>query len=445
VVTCKTPHILYGMTRSRRSGLANDRRAYRCYYLPIPSYTVTYNGNGNTSGNVSTEETFYTSGSTVVVLGNSEFAKSGFTFGGWNTATNGSGISYSPGNTFTINDNTILYAQWIPTIPLPPAPILLSSVGGNTEAYILFEQVETVTNYEYSTDDGETFLAFDPPQIFNPVNITTLSSDGVTPLTNETTYTVKLKAVNSGGVSDESLSVTVTPTITSLLSDGRIIHLDANNPSSYSGSGTIWTNLDSDSNLNATLLNSPSFDNANKWFTFDGIDQIAEIAASGAINPTTPFTPFTIQIWARVHTSSSQFAPGDGLISKQFGNDRDFDGYSLTLSSLSRVVLTMNGRTVNGTYVSPEGVYSNDWALYTIVVRFGGNNNAYVSTRRVIQQVNLESGMQHPNAPLQFPRGIQNTGANFCPADVGAFYLYNTILSQENIIRNFDATKPRYI
>jgi hypothetical protein len=53
--------------------------------------------------------------------------------------------------------------------------------------------------------------------------------------------------------------------------------------------------------------------------------------------------------------------------------------------------------------------------------------------------------MSSSTAPLQFPRGLQDTGANFCPADVGAFYLYNTALSQENIIRNFDATKPRYI
>jgi hypothetical protein len=52
--------------------------------------------------------------------------------------------------------------------------------------------------------------------------------------------------------------------------------------------------------------------------------------------------------------------------------------------------------------------------------------------------------MNVPTAPLQFPRGIQNTIYNFCPADVGAFYLYNTALSQETIIQNFDATKSRY-
>jgi hypothetical protein len=53
--------------------------------------------------------------------------------------------------------------------------------------------------------------------------------------------------------------------------------------------------------------------------------------------------------------------------------------------------------------------------------------------------------MPSPTAPLQFPRGIQETNANFCPADVGAFYLYNAALSQEDIIRNFDATKHRYL
>ena len=93
------------------------------------------------------------------------------------------------------------------------------------------------------------------------------------------------------------------------------------------------------------------------------------------------------------------------------------------------------------------GVYSNGWALYTIVVRFGGGagspSYAYVSTRRVITAANSESSIPQ-QAPLQFPRGIQESIFNYCPADVGAFYLYNTAVSQEDIIRNYDATKTRY-
>jgi len=338
--------------------------------------------------------------------------------------------------------------QGTPTLPGPPAPTALSSVAGNTQAYILFTQSGTVTNYEYSTDDGATFLAFNPPQIYSPVNITTISSDGLTPLTNGTTYTVKLKAVNSGASSSESVAVDVVPTVTSLTTSGRIIYLDANNSSSYPGSGTAWTNLDSGGAYSATLQNSPIFDNTNKWFTFDGINQIANISAAAGINPTTPFSPFTIQIWARVNTASPNFNSGDGLISKQFGAS-SYDGYSLSLNTSGAVVLNMNGGSVNGNYGSSAGVYSNGWALYTIVVRFGGGSGnpsyAYVSTRRVVTANNAETSMPSPGAALQFPRGIQETNANFCPADVGAFYLYNTALSQETIIQNFDASKSRYI
>jgi uncharacterized repeat protein (TIGR02543 family) len=459
------------MAGKKRSGLANDRRGYRyssTYQIPqlmpivLTNYTVTYNGNTNTSGNVPLYgSSLYTSGTTFTVLGNlgsPVLAKTGFTFSGWNTAANGSGTSYSPGNTFTINSNTILYAQWIevPPVSSPPLsvqtyinpPTALSSVGGNTEAYILFTQSGTITNYEYSTDNGVTFLAFNPPQIYSPVNISTLSSDGLTPLTNGQTYTVKLKAVNSSTTSVESEPVDVIPEITSLEPDGRIIYLDANNRNSYSGTGNTWTNLDSEGDYSATLKNSPTFDNTNKWFTFDGINQIAEIAAATAINPTTPFTPFTIQIWARVNTASPNFTVWDGLISKQFGPG-SYDGYSLNLYSTDGVALKMNGNSVDGTYYSSTKVYSNNWALYTIVVRFGGDSGspsyAYVSTRRVVTANNTERGMSSSGAPLQFPRGIQDSIYNFCPADVGAFYLYNTALSQETIIQNFDATKHTYI
>ncbi|MBQ3833852.1 MAG: T9SS type A sorting domain-containing protein, partial [Bacteroidales bacterium] len=41
-------------------------------------------------------------------------AKTGYTFDGWNTEFDGSGISYSEGATFTLTDNIVLYAKWNP-------------------------------------------------------------------------------------------------------------------------------------------------------------------------------------------------------------------------------------------------------------------------------------------------------------------------------------------
>ncbi len=79
-----------------------------------PTYSVTYNGNTNTGGSVPTDGNSYINGDTVTVLGNTgTLLKTGYTFAGWNTAANGSGTSYSGGNTFAMGiSNVTLYAQW---------------------------------------------------------------------------------------------------------------------------------------------------------------------------------------------------------------------------------------------------------------------------------------------------------------------------------------------
>jgi len=432
-----------------------------------PSYTVIYDGNTNTSG-ISPNDGYspYASGSTVTVIGNigsPVLEKEGLVFAGWNTAANGSGTSYSQGGTFIISSNTTLYARWTNTLP-PSAPTALSAVAGNTQAYILFTQSGTVTNYEYSTDNGVTFLAFSPPQIFSPVNITALSSDGVTPLTNGTTYTVKLKAVNAGVSSSDSLSVNVVPTVTTLLATNRIIYLDANNTSSYPGSGTAWTNLDSSGAYSATLNGSPTFDNAapgNKYFEFNQgalTGQFAQINQAAAINPVAN-SPFTIQMWVRINNVGSQGT----LVSKVYldgetgpdGFSGANDGYALGYKTDTTLQLHANGSQVNY-FNSVAGVLSSGWALYTANVQFGPSgsreNKIFANARQLgVTQVNhigvvkpnaisTDTGISRSTKNLTFPSGFGGEGE----CDIGQFYYYNTELTPTQIIQNFDATKSTY-
>ena len=434
-------YITYYMAGKKRSGLANHRRAYGCCIYVPTTYTVTYNGNTNTSGNVPIDGSSpYAPGSSVRVLGNlgsPVLAISGFAFTGWNTAVNGSGTSYSQGNRFTINANITLYAQWT-LVPPPSTPTALSSVGGNTEAYILFTQSGDVTNYEYSTDNGATFLLFEPPQKYSPVNITRL--------TNGTPYTVKLKAVNSGGKSSETVSVTVTPTITNLLTDGRIIYLDANNTESYTGSGTAWTNLDSGRAYSATLNGSPTFDNTtntnNKYFKFNpgaATGQFAQINQAAAINPEVD-KPFTIQMWVKINNIGSQ----GSLVSKVF-LDGTYDGYALGYGGNNTLELHENSSQVQY-FSSITGVLSSGWALYTAIIQFGnggggGQNKLFVNGRQVMTATSNETGIPSSTQNLTFPKGYYGEGE----CDIGQFYYYNTELSTTQIIQNYDATKPRYI
>jgi len=74
------------------------------------TYTITYNINGGT-GTVPTVQTV-TAGNSVTLSNGSGLTKTGFTFGGWNTNTSGTGTSYSASSSYTPTGNITLYALW---------------------------------------------------------------------------------------------------------------------------------------------------------------------------------------------------------------------------------------------------------------------------------------------------------------------------------------------
>jgi uncharacterized repeat protein (TIGR02543 family) len=78
-----------------------------------PSYNVYYDGNGYTSGDVPVDETDYYYGEDAECKCQGTMSKSPDFFVGWNTAANGSGTSFLPGESIPIfNVDVYLYAQW---------------------------------------------------------------------------------------------------------------------------------------------------------------------------------------------------------------------------------------------------------------------------------------------------------------------------------------------
>ena len=137
----------------------------------VATYTLTYNKNGSdVTGIVPTGGT-YESGDTVTVAGKGTLARDGYTFTGWNTAANGSGTSYAPGNTFTINANTTLYAQWeavaagvwYPVDEIVPGQEYLIGFVVDGNVYLAVNYNEDASNHYYNnvsyTYYGYTALA----------------------------------------------------------------------------------------------------------------------------------------------------------------------------------------------------------------------------------------------------------------------------------------------
>jgi hypothetical protein len=84
-----------------------------CNNDPDATYTVTYNGNGETSGFPPNDNNQYKFGDEATVLGQGILLKTGFDFLNWNTKSDGTGDSYSAGDTITIKGAVFLYAIWV--------------------------------------------------------------------------------------------------------------------------------------------------------------------------------------------------------------------------------------------------------------------------------------------------------------------------------------------
>ena len=72
---------------------------------------VTYDANGGT-GTVPVDSTVYDQLDIVTVLGNIDLTKTGYVYSSWNTSADGTGTDYEAGDTFSIVQNTTLYAKW---------------------------------------------------------------------------------------------------------------------------------------------------------------------------------------------------------------------------------------------------------------------------------------------------------------------------------------------
>ena len=79
------------------------------------TYSVTYNGNGNTSGSAPTDPNNpYLNTASVTIMGQGTLTKTNNIFIGWSTNSNATTAQYTQGQTFVINSNTALYAVWAP-------------------------------------------------------------------------------------------------------------------------------------------------------------------------------------------------------------------------------------------------------------------------------------------------------------------------------------------
>jgi hypothetical protein len=228
------------------------------------------------------------------------------------------------------------------------------------------------------------------------------------------------------------------------ITDGLILHLDADNTSSYSGSGTVWNDL-STSGYNYNVVQSTYRHILPKYFAFQpGNGGIAK--SQDITNPAAP-TSYTIMVWTRVRNSSSDWR----TLARPYNNDHH--------------VLNLSGGWEMGAYDNDEGggfISSGfdqrnlanypEWVCLHFKFSRATSPNWQMSwndsagtTRASINDVRA-----CPPTILGNLGGWGNgtvNPADFSQAwgDIGAFYMWNRHLTVEEQNQNYELTKNRYV
>lgn len=120
---------------------------------PSKKITITFKGNGSTSGSMS-KQTAYTN--STFTLKKNAFKKSGYVFAGWNTKANGKGTSYSNKQKVSnLTGSITLYAQW--TLPSYKITYKLNGGTNNKKNPTTYKKTTKTITLKKPTRKGYTF------------------------------------------------------------------------------------------------------------------------------------------------------------------------------------------------------------------------------------------------------------------------------------------------
>ena len=227
-----------------------------------------------------------------------------------------------------------------------------------------------------------------------------------------------------------------------VVSSGLLMHLDAGNSSSYSGTGTTWSDLSGNGN-HATLVNGPTFSSADGGaIDFDGSNDRAEVSLL------MPSRPYTASIWIS-HDSMSGFF--QYYLSQRFSSTSNITGFSLfrdvpfgsyRYKLVHRVTLVNSpgGTPYYPIHRSTTQLTNGTWYNLCVVA---STTDFKIYVNGTLESTTTNSGsMAGSYGSLHI--GSLNGSSNFFNGRMSSVLVYNKALSATEVTQNFDAIKSRY-
>jgi len=224
----------------------------------------------------------------------------------------------------------------------------------------------------------------------------------------------------------------------SIAQSGLVLYLDASNTRSYPGSGTTWTDL-SRSGYVGTLINGPIFNTSNSGsILFDGTNDLVEIPNS------TSLASFTISTWFKMTGPGNTGGGANTFYNTLFG----FSGGSRILVSTSANTSIQEGRILiqmgGANYFSSTGTTTttNSW---NNVVYTWRPNTATIYINGVAETPQSNSSVSFPNVTMYIGAYNKPITAYAMKGNIAQTSIYNRVLSDTEILQNYNTTKSRFL
>ena len=234
---------------------------------------------------------------------------------------------------------------------------------------------------------------------------------------NTNATTLKLRNVNNAG----RLVTRVSQTI---VTNGLTLNIDANDATSYNGSGATWYDI-SGNTADITLLNTPTYTSGTpSYFTFNGSDQFG--TGNSAVLSSTSYTK---SVWFYLNGYND-----NNLVSSDTG------GHFLYMAGGNKIY---SGHTDWGdyqAYPSTANISLSTW--YYVALTFSTTNGMTLYINGALDSTYTANKNAHSGD------GSANIatfgGGNLLNGRIAQVFCYNKELSSGEISQNYNVTKATY-
>lgn len=219
--------------------------------------------------------------------------------------------------------------------------------------------------------------------------------------------------------------------VNTIVQQGLVLNLDAGNPYSYAGAGTTWYDVSGIGN-NGTLTNGPTYSRTNDgYIVFDGTDDYVSIPSNNNFNNG---NNITVEAWVLCTNWSSYTHPM--IVAKGINVE-----WILWKSNDVGYVGKLGWRGA-GTAYTTTSLPNNTWVQCVGSIGSAGQK---VYLNGVLESTVGNTTFTSGNVNVTIAAGlVTGSPANLLGANVAITRIYNTQLTDAQVLQNYNATKGRF-